>query len=190
MPLHSLRTKKLEALLQVHFPDMNRIIVCIADRKIYRQAPKQAPFLLWHLLLSCHRKNDDCCPITEIIILSVTGQQSSFSIICLISMKKVKIRYSVYNLIMQPYIYNESYSKESLFVIRIHIVRMFSQIEWYRMVIAALTWQCESIFVTASTALQFRDSKHVKKPRGQRGSRDTLRSALHSSVAVRTIYIL
>ena len=77
--------------------------------------------------------------VTEIIILSVTGQQSSFSIICLISMKKVKVRYSVYNLIMQPYIYNESYSKESLFVIRIHIVRMFSQIEWYRMVIAALT---------------------------------------------------
>ena len=162
-------------------------------------------------------------------------------------MKKEIIRYSVYNLIMQPYIY-KSYSKESLFVIRIHLVRMFNQTVWYRMVIvaltvwehlwhdsvrasltwqyesifdmtvwehlwhdsvrasltwecesifdmrvwehlwhdsvrASLTWQCESIFITASTALQFRDSKHVKKPTGQRGSRDTLRS-------VHTIYIL
>jgi citrate lyase subunit beta/citryl-CoA lyase len=41
-----LKPKALEELLKKEFPDLAKKIVCIADRKVYRQAPKQVPFLL------------------------------------------------------------------------------------------------------------------------------------------------
>jgi hypothetical protein len=37
---------KLEEMLKRDCPALSKKIVCIADRKIYRQAPKQTPFLL------------------------------------------------------------------------------------------------------------------------------------------------
>ena len=36
----------LEDILKEKFPSLQNNIVCIADRKIYRPAPKQTPFLL------------------------------------------------------------------------------------------------------------------------------------------------
>jgi hypothetical protein len=36
----------LEDFLHKKCPQLSKHIVCIADRKIYRQAPKQTPFLL------------------------------------------------------------------------------------------------------------------------------------------------
>jgi hypothetical protein len=41
-----LRPAALEDLLKKTFPDLAKSIVCIADRKVYRQAPKSVPFLL------------------------------------------------------------------------------------------------------------------------------------------------
>lgn len=41
-----LRPAALEELLKKHCPELCKHIVCIADRRIYRQAPKQVPFLL------------------------------------------------------------------------------------------------------------------------------------------------
>jgi len=41
-----LRPAELEELVRKNIPELSRRIVCIADRKIYRQAPKHAPFLL------------------------------------------------------------------------------------------------------------------------------------------------
>ena len=41
-----LKPRELEELLKKHCPELNRSVVCIADRKIYRQTPKQTPFLL------------------------------------------------------------------------------------------------------------------------------------------------
>jgi acyl dehydratase len=41
-----LKPKALEELLKVHCPELSGHIVCIADRTIFRQAPKQVPFLL------------------------------------------------------------------------------------------------------------------------------------------------
>ena len=41
-----MKPKALEEMLKKEFPDLAKKIVCIADRKIYRQAPKQVPFLL------------------------------------------------------------------------------------------------------------------------------------------------
>ena len=40
------RPKVLEGMLKKKCPELSKKIVCIADRKIYRQAPKQVPFLL------------------------------------------------------------------------------------------------------------------------------------------------
>ena len=40
------KPRELEELLKLHCPELSRAVVCIADRKIYRQAPKQTPFLL------------------------------------------------------------------------------------------------------------------------------------------------
>lgn len=45
-PLHALRPSAVEDILRKNCPELCRKIVCIADRKIYRQAPKQVPFLL------------------------------------------------------------------------------------------------------------------------------------------------
>eukprot|EP01039_Chlorochromonas_danica_P001539 gene1539-1677_t len=45
-PLDQLRPAALEELLKKTCPELTKLIVCIADRKIYRQAPKQVPFLL------------------------------------------------------------------------------------------------------------------------------------------------
>jgi hypothetical protein len=41
-----LKPAALEDLLKNKFPDLSRKIVCMADRTIYRQAPKHTPFLL------------------------------------------------------------------------------------------------------------------------------------------------
>jgi len=43
---HILRPAALEEVLKRSCPELSKLIVCIADRKIYRQAPKQVPFLL------------------------------------------------------------------------------------------------------------------------------------------------
>ena len=40
------RPSKLEDILKRSCPKLSRKVVCIADRKIYRQAPQQTPFLL------------------------------------------------------------------------------------------------------------------------------------------------
>ena len=40
------RPKALEEMLKKKCPELSKKIVCIADRKVYRQAPKQVPFLL------------------------------------------------------------------------------------------------------------------------------------------------
>jgi hypothetical protein len=40
------RPAELEKILKNKFPELCGNIICIADRKIYRQAPKQTPFLL------------------------------------------------------------------------------------------------------------------------------------------------
>jgi hypothetical protein len=40
------RPAKLEEILKRACPQLSKKIVCIADRKIYRQAPQQTPFLL------------------------------------------------------------------------------------------------------------------------------------------------
>jgi hypothetical protein len=47
-PLETLRSAALEEILKKSLPDLDlkNKIVCIADRKIYRQTPKQVPFLL------------------------------------------------------------------------------------------------------------------------------------------------
>jgi len=42
----SLRPQRVEDILKVSRPELSKLIVCIADRKIYRMAPKQVPFLL------------------------------------------------------------------------------------------------------------------------------------------------
>lgn len=36
----------VEELLGTHCPDLAHRVVCIADRKVYRQAAQQPPFLL------------------------------------------------------------------------------------------------------------------------------------------------
>jgi hypothetical protein len=41
-----IRPSALEELLKKTLPELSKKIVCIADRKVYRQAPKEAPFLL------------------------------------------------------------------------------------------------------------------------------------------------
>lgn len=41
-----IRSSALEELLKKSVPELSKKIVCIADRKIYRQAPKDTPFLL------------------------------------------------------------------------------------------------------------------------------------------------
>lgn len=41
-----IRPGPLEELLKKNLPELSKKIVCIADRKIYRQAPKEIPFLL------------------------------------------------------------------------------------------------------------------------------------------------
>lgn len=41
-----MKPKALEEMLKKEYPDLAKKIVCIADRKVYRQAPKQVPFLL------------------------------------------------------------------------------------------------------------------------------------------------
>jgi hypothetical protein len=41
-----LKPKELEALLKKECPELCNHVICIAQRKIYRQAPKQVPFLL------------------------------------------------------------------------------------------------------------------------------------------------
>jgi hypothetical protein len=41
-----LKPAAMEELLKKHCPELCKIVVCIADRRIYRQAPKQVPFLL------------------------------------------------------------------------------------------------------------------------------------------------
>ena len=41
-----MRPAAIEELLKKSCPELSKLIVCIADRKIYRQAPKQVPFLL------------------------------------------------------------------------------------------------------------------------------------------------
>ena len=41
-----LKPKALEKLLEEKLPQLKKKIVCIADRTIYRQAPKHVPFLL------------------------------------------------------------------------------------------------------------------------------------------------
>lgn len=46
VPLQGLKSSAIEEILRKHCPELSRKIVCIADRKVYRQAPKQAPFLL------------------------------------------------------------------------------------------------------------------------------------------------
>lgn len=46
LPLDQLRPAAVEELLRAHCPDLCKLIVCMADRRIYRQAPKQPPFLL------------------------------------------------------------------------------------------------------------------------------------------------
>lgn len=51
LPLEIFRGKimkpaALEEVLKKHCPELCKIIVCVADRRIYRQAPKQVPFLL------------------------------------------------------------------------------------------------------------------------------------------------
>jgi acyl dehydratase len=38
--------KALEEMLKKECPELNRSIICICDRKIYRQTPKETPFLL------------------------------------------------------------------------------------------------------------------------------------------------
>ncbi len=45
-PLKNWRPTQIEELLKKSVPELNKLITCIADRKIYRQAPKQVPFLL------------------------------------------------------------------------------------------------------------------------------------------------
>eukprot|EP01038_Epipyxis_sp_PR26KG_P006266 gene6266-8630_t len=45
-PLSKLRPAAVEELLKKSCPELNKLVVCIADRKIYRQTPKQTPFLL------------------------------------------------------------------------------------------------------------------------------------------------
>lgn len=40
------RPKDLEEIIKKHCPELSKLVVCIADRRIYRQAPKQVPFLL------------------------------------------------------------------------------------------------------------------------------------------------
>jgi len=40
------RPAALEEMLKKTFPELSKLIVCIADRKVYRQAPKSTPFLL------------------------------------------------------------------------------------------------------------------------------------------------
>lgn len=40
------RPAALEEMLKKSFPELSKLIVCIADRKVYRQAPKSTPFLL------------------------------------------------------------------------------------------------------------------------------------------------
>ena len=41
-----LRPARIQELVMQHCPELSRSIVCVADRKLYRQAPKQVPFLL------------------------------------------------------------------------------------------------------------------------------------------------
>jgi hypothetical protein len=38
-----LRPAALEDLLKKEFPELNKLVVCVADRKIYRQTPKHTP---------------------------------------------------------------------------------------------------------------------------------------------------
>lgn len=45
-PLKDMKPSVLEELCRRSIPDMKGSIVCIADRKIYRQTPKHVPFLL------------------------------------------------------------------------------------------------------------------------------------------------
>jgi len=41
-----LRPAALEEVLKKHCPELCKLVVCMADRRVYRQAPKQVPFLL------------------------------------------------------------------------------------------------------------------------------------------------
>lgn len=41
-----LRPAALEEVLKKHCPELAKVVVCVADRRIYRQSPKQVPFLL------------------------------------------------------------------------------------------------------------------------------------------------
>jgi hypothetical protein len=41
-----MRPRELEELIKRECPDLSKLIVCVADRRIYRQTPKQTPFLL------------------------------------------------------------------------------------------------------------------------------------------------
>lgn len=45
-PLQKLRPAAVEEILKKSCPELNKLIVCIADRKIYRQTPTHMPFLL------------------------------------------------------------------------------------------------------------------------------------------------
>jgi hypothetical protein len=45
-PLQKLRPAAVEELLKKHCPELSKLVVCTADRKIYRQAPRKVPFLL------------------------------------------------------------------------------------------------------------------------------------------------
>lgn len=40
------RPRDLEETIKKHCPELSKLVVCIADRRVYRQAPKQVPFLL------------------------------------------------------------------------------------------------------------------------------------------------
>jgi hypothetical protein len=39
-------TTMVEEVLKKHCPELCKLVVCMADRRVYRQAPKQVPFLL------------------------------------------------------------------------------------------------------------------------------------------------
>ncbi|RYG68967.1 hypothetical protein EON64_03900 [archaeon] len=41
-----MRPAQVEELCKKHCPELGKLVVCIADRKIFRQAPQQMPFLL------------------------------------------------------------------------------------------------------------------------------------------------
>lgn len=42
----TLRPQRIEEILKMSRPELSKLIVCVADRKLYRMAPKQVPFLL------------------------------------------------------------------------------------------------------------------------------------------------